>query len=132
MVIYPINYRIPVKLGTVTVWISPLSWGHKQEILNCKKLEGGVEVDDAMKRVFLTLKYSMKSVDGLTNPDGSPYVLTLDTAGNASEDAISDLMQMDGFATLIKICATLMGEIKDLEVDGVKVTVKDGLIVKKS
>lgn len=132
MVIYPLSARIPVKIADVTFWVAPLSWGQKQEILNCKKLSGGVEVDDNIMRTYLTLKFSIKQIDGLKNFDGTDYVLELGPDGNMTEVGMSDLMQIDQFPKLITTCAELVGKIRDIDADGVTVDLKQVRLAKKN
>lgn len=121
MKIYKSSDRIPVKLGPVTFWLSPMLWKHKTEIIGLTQMSGGQEKVDGNKIAFLTVKYSLKSVDGLQCADGSPYELETDSDGIPSDDAVSELFQLDNADRLVLVASTWIHKIKPLDLEGVEI-----------
>jgi len=121
MIIYKSTDRIPVKIGELTFWLSPMKWGHKQEIIALITQKGGQEHSDATKQAFLTMKYSVKSVDGLKNADGSEYTLETDHDGILTDEATNELFQLDQMPLLTSVAAQWIQRVREIELDGVTV-----------
>lgn len=121
MKIYKSSDRIPVRLGSITFWLSPMLWRHKTEIIGLTQLSGGTEKVDGNKVAFLTVKYSLKSVDGLQCADGTPYELEIDSEGIPTDDAVSELFQLDNVERLVVVASTWISKIKALDIEGVEI-----------
>ena len=132
MIIYKSTDRIPVKVGEITFWVSPLTYGQKIQIAESTKLKGGVEVQDNYQVAFKTIKFSVKSVEGFKDSCGDDYSPTFDADGCLSDDSTSDIMNLDSAKYIVSACASLMNEIKGYELDGVTVDIKGIKSVKKS
>jgi hypothetical protein len=78
MIIYKMSDRIPVEIGELRFWISPLSYGQKMDLSNCSSVVSGEQKIDGVKFASLLLKYSIKEIEGLTNFDGTEYKLSFD------------------------------------------------------
>ena len=82
--------RVPCKIGDMTLWVSPLTWGEKSSLLRYSSMQGGeVKIDDS-KMLLETLRLSIKKVDGFkgTFSDGSNATLDLDDKGILTQEAI--------------------------------------------
>lgn len=122
MIVYKTTDRIPLKFGEIKVWISPLSFEQKTNILAATKMKSGVEVSDPSKQTFLSLKYGVKEIEGLKNPDGSDYRLELDENGVLTDECLSDLIDLEYFPKLSEICIKLINGVKALDkIEGVEV-----------
>ena len=110
-----------MKVGEVTIWVSPLSYDQKVSLSTQTKMVSGHETVDAVKVAFLCLKYSIKEIDGIKNSDGSDYSVALDASGVATDECISELMQMDYAPNIVTACSLLVGKIEAHDVDGVTI-----------
>jgi hypothetical protein len=101
-------------------------------LLTLYKQSGGTEISDPMKIAVETLRSSLKSVDGIEYADGSMFQVELDESGNASEESISELLQIDGIDKLVTVCSSFaMKEIKSLQLEGVEIDLSQVRSVKK-
>ena len=132
MIVYKVTDRIPVKIGEITFWVSPLTFSQRNELASYAQMKGGVENIDNMKVVMSVLKFSLKQVDGLTCADGSPYVLELGQDGCATDDAIGEIMGISGADKLITAASMLAGQIKEHDIKGVKIDLTQVRSVKKT
>lgn len=129
MIIYPQSSRIPVEIGSIKVWVGPLTFGQKVQLQECVKLKAGKEVVDATRIAYLTIKFAVKSVEGISLPSGAPYEVSIGPDGTLTDDCASEILQLDDAAKLVTACSMLAREIKDHEIPGVKIdlkNVKDG------
>lgn len=86
-----LNYK--TKDGEVSIIIKPLRYAEKVEINSLQKNVAGELIDDYMAQTYLSLKYSICSVYGLKNYDGSDYELEFDEiTGQISDDSVEDLV----------------------------------------
>lgn len=125
MIVYKTTDRIPLKLGDITIWVSPLSAYQKADILSTMKMQGGVEVADGPKMALLTIKHSVKRLTGLNGIkffDGSEVTLTFDKNESLDEESLNTLMQVINYSKLTDIAAQLLiSNIDELKIEGVKV-----------
>lgn len=123
MVIYRPSDKIPVKIGDLTLLISPLSAEQNAMILSLTRMKGGEEVADAARMALVTLKYCVKEVQGLngaTFADGSPVSFDFDENGILTDDSITVLYGLLNTATLNLLAAKLATEgIKKHDIPGV-------------
>lgn len=133
-VVYRIKDTFDVKIGDVVFKISPLDYKVKAD------MQANVLAGKPMSAAILALKHSVKSVEGLTLEDGSPYELSKDEDGSLDNDAINDLLNIPESAKLNVIAISLIhgmpqGEFVDPEtgkpLDGVKFVSKGGKSRKK-
>lgn len=125
MVIYRTTDKVALKVGDVTLLVSPLSAYQKAIVMSQTKMRGGKEVPDAMQMALLTLRYSVKGIEGhdATYADGSVFALTFNGDG-LDDDSLTGLMQILDSAKLNQIAAQLLTTgIADLSVEGVEVEV---------
>jgi hypothetical protein len=131
MKVYRLTDRIPVKIDGVTFMVAPLSFEQKAEILGCKKIVKGEETEDHAKMVWLSIKYSVKSVTGLQNQDGSEYVIEL-VDNSLSDATISELLSLPIQGKLATACANLMNGVSKYDIEGVEIDLDNVQSVKKS
>ncbi len=133
MIIYRTTDQIPVKIGEVTFWLSPLNHSQRQELLSLTVVKEGEERAKPMQLAVLTLSIALKKVDGVQDADGSPYELELDSNGRVTEESINDIFTLDGADKLIKVSGKFaLNEIADPKLDGVFVDFSSVKTLKKS
>jgi len=125
MIIYRTTDKVPLKIGKITIWVSPLAALQKAELLTCTKMKGGQEVVDAPKMALLTLKHSIKDITGLNGAkysDGSKISLTFDDDGSLDDDSLTAVMQILDYPKITAVAAQLLTSgIDSIDVPGVKV-----------
>lgn len=121
MKIYRTSDRIPVKIGELTFWLSPMSWGHRAEIVALARKQAGIDATDANKAGFLTLKYTIKEIEGLENSDGSPYVCEYEQSGCLTDDCVDDLYQLDILPQLVQVGGMFLNGLPKGEIEGVHI-----------
>lgn len=100
MIVYRPTDKLTVKIGDISVKISPLTYEQKTEIMTHIKMEKGETVANSGKMMFLTLKYSVKEVSGLPEmkyADGSKAELTWSN-GSLTEEGLELFIQALGFS----------------------------------
>lgn len=123
MIVYRLTDRIPVKIGEVTFWISPLSHEQKITLMGFLRVRAGEEIQDSLRAAAYALKVSVKAVDGLTLADGSKYELSHE--GNAlTDDCVAELTQLTGADKLVAACAALANSIREHKIEGVEIDLK--------
>jgi hypothetical protein len=130
MIIYKITDRIPIVMGEVKVWISPLTFAQKAALGAATVLRGGKEVTDGFKAAMLSLKYSVKEIEGVQGADGNPYELDFESDGTLTDDCANELFQLECSPLLVKACAKMSNGLSD-EIEGVTIDVKGVKSVKK-
>jgi hypothetical protein len=131
MIVYKSTDRVPVKIGDLTFWISPLRADQKLEIMSLVEREGGMEVVDQMKQSFLAVRYSVKEVEGLKNHDGSEYKLSLDDSGVMTDECLDDLLQLEVRQKIVDTCLKLLPGVQEIKIPGVKIDLKKVRSIKK-
>lgn len=129
--IYKVTDRIKVKVGDITLILSPLTKEQKMntQLHTAKAVKGDME--SAMKAVELAVKYSIKGIEGLfhVNDQGVevPYTVKLE-GGVLSDEAINDLMNMELSDKISNVATAFLGgvpsEIKDQKgnkIEGIEV-----------
>lgn len=133
MIIYRPTDQIPVKIGEVTFWLSPLSHSQRQEILALTVVKAGEERTRPMEMAQLTLSISLRKIVGVNDADGSPYELEFDENGRVTLDCINDIFTLDGADNLIRVSGKFaMNEISDPKLEGVVVDFSQVKTLKKS
>lgn len=111
--IYKRTDRISVKIDDVMFKVAPLSIDQKLEIQQAM-LNGRVKGDlkEATRGLILSLKCSIKSVEGIVDGDGNPYQLKFEN-DLLSDESIDDLLNLQLTKKLTMVCATLANGIPD-------------------
>lgn len=103
--------RLTVKIDDVTVKLAPLTMHQKVEIQTAMmngRLNG--DLKEATRGIVLCLKYGVKSIDGVEDSDGNPYVLKLE--GEAlSDETADDLMNLEITSKLSMVVAGMLNGI---------------------
>lgn len=132
MIVFRTTDRIPVKIGELTFWVSPLSFEQKNQVFNLISRDGGEELIKGLQSVQMVLRFSVKDVEGLENPDGTPFKVDLDSEGNLDADCVDVLLNLPDFGKLSQVLKTWMEqEIKDPKIEGVEVDFKGIKNIKK-
>jgi hypothetical protein len=131
MKIFRATDRIPVKIGEVTIFISPLTAEHKGEVISQTKMVGGDVVADTKRMIILTLKYAVKGVSGVTYYDDVPMELKFDEDGTVSDESIAELMQIDS-DKLVTFASHLIANRLNEEIPGVEIDFKSVTSSKKN
>ena len=87
-VVYRVSDRFNVKIGNVTVTMSPLGYKIKAD------MQSYVIAGKPMDAAVVALKNSVKDIKGLKLPDGSEYQLEFDDAGVLKEECVDDLLNI--------------------------------------
>jgi hypothetical protein len=124
MVIYRLTDRIPCKIGELTFWLSPLSHEQKVNLLECKKMEGGQEVVDNVRRARLAMKYGIKEVEGVSCADGTPYRPDMDTDGTLSWAAVDEISELGSLTEIIQASTLMLGKFWEVKIEGVEFNLK--------
>lgn len=99
--------KITVNVGDLVFKITPLTFEQKCEIQAV--LSAGTTTA-ILKASKLAMKFAVKDITGLQNPDGSDYVVTMDEVG-LSDDVINDLGNSEIGDTLNYMCISLLNGI---------------------
>jgi hypothetical protein len=106
--IYKRTDRLTLKIDDITLKLAPLSMDQKNEIQTAMT-KGRREGDaaEAAKGVCLSIRYSVKGIEGLEDGDGNPYKLTFDVNDNLSDECLDDLLNLELNKKLALVCAKL-------------------------
>jgi hypothetical protein len=96
-----VNEQVPVKIGEVTFWLSPLRYQEKSELLRHYKMKQGEERVDNTAYAFQAVKMSLKEIEGVKLVDGSPFVLEFDERGHLTDDCLENVLLLNGQAALL-------------------------------
>lgn len=135
MKVYRVTDRIPVRIGELTFWVSPLTFEQRSQIGSIARIEAGKEVPDPLKTARALVGQSLKQVDGLFQGDDSPFELEFDDMGALTSDCVEDLLQLDGVSDkLVGIAGRFVRDgIKEVtDIPGVTVDLKAVKSLKKS
>ena len=105
--VYKTTDKIKITVDDLTVEISPLTYEVKSEI-QANILNGGqMGIVNAAKSA---IKHGLKSITGLENPDGTPYVLEFEN-GALTESCVDDILNIDEDDKLSLVCTSLLNGI---------------------
>lgn len=104
IVIYRLSDKVPVKIGGLTFWLSPLSVDQKARLAHLTRRVSGVDEEDTLRYAHLALKLSLKGLDGAQDSSGSEYSLSFDPEGCLTDECASEVLQLDGYDKLIALC----------------------------
>lgn len=123
--IYRTTDRIPVKVDTLTVTISPLSFDQKTELQSIM-MQATKDPLFAVRGARLAIKYAVKDVQGLEDADG-PYKVTLGEDGNLTDACVDDLLNTEENPKLITLCSTLIAGVPKQVIDPMTKKPMDGI-----
>lgn len=106
--IYRTTDKISVKIDDITVKVSPLTYLQKIEVQDLMtKAITEKSMKYAMDGTIKAIKYSLKSINGLTTPDGEDYQLDIEDK-QVTDECINDLLNMKYSQKLAAVCASLV------------------------
>ena len=120
MKILKVTDRILIKNEEISILISPLTFLQKSEIANSSKIVAGNHVSDVATQAFLTVKYSIKEINGVKCHDDSDYKIVLEN-NYLSDDQCSEIISLLQTTMLVGAIAQVASGILDIE--GVEVSV---------
>jgi hypothetical protein len=130
MIIYKTTDRIPVTIGELKVWVSPLSLDQKMRLRNLINQSAGEE-NTSFAFALELLRLSVKQVEGVKAGDGSDYELDFGADGYLTDECVKELIQLGQCPQLITACGLLYQEIKEHQLEGVQFDLKGVKSVKK-
>lgn len=107
-VIHRITDRIQLKIADLTFFVSPLKYSQKCEVQAL--MDKAVRDNDmkaAQDAAFKVVQFAVKEVQGLTNADGTVYVLEMN-GDMLAEVAVDDLLNMQQNTKIAQACASLI------------------------
>lgn len=116
MKIYRTTDRIEVKIDTVSIFVSPLSYKSKMEMQDLMLKASSGDMSSAMQAVIMALKVSIKDIKGLSLPDGSDYTLSF-IGDELTQDCIDDLLNLSISNKISSVCTSLLAGIPNEIVD---------------
>lgn len=131
MRVYLPTDRIPVRIGEITFWISPLSVAQKSILSGYFRMEGGEEIADRKGMNEKLMRLSVKGVDGVEDASGEPLVLEVGADGELTDDSYEVLKELSGAHLLVKLCMGFVSKIHDPGIEGIKVDLDQVVSVKK-
>ena len=134
MIIYKPSDRILLKIGDISLKVSPLTALQKANLMSLTKMSAGREVTDTSLMAIMTIKYSVKEIYGVdaTFADGTEFALSYDPDGTLSEESLTAIMQILDNGTLTQIAAQLLTTgVQSIKVPGVEVDAGKSVEVKK-
>lgn len=108
MRIYKTTDKIPVKIDSITVKISPLTFEQKSEVQGLILEQNPLSI---VKAARLCIKSSVKEIDGVENEDGSAYQLQFEENGALTDQCVDDLLNIDQDDKLSLVCTSLLNGI---------------------
>ena len=125
--IYRLKDKIKVKIDDLKIKVSPLSYSQKMEVQD-EMTKAVVEKDMkyAMSGTIKAIKYSLKSIKGLTTPDGEEYELEFEN-NQVTDECIDDLLNIQYSQKLAAVCTSLVSGIGQEIVDPSTGEVMEGI-----
>lgn len=123
MIIYKPNERVTVKIGEVSIVVSPLMPDDKIRIANKMPMGAKSSNGEIISAAYETLKLAVKEINapGFEFSDGTPITLAKKEDGSLTEDALAVLLQVVDSRKLTTIAIQLAGEgVKNWEIEGVE------------
>ena len=112
--------QVPCKIGDITLWVSPITWGEKSNLLRFHAVGGGETRIDETALLLETLRLSIRRVDGFegTFSDGSKATLELDDKGLLTQEAIEILVRVIGIAPISKLSSAVISDALSDKIEG--------------
>ena len=107
---YSIHDRIPVKIDSIEVKVSPLSYIQKAELQSEMISASSGDMKAIMSAAFKAIKYAVKEVKGIKKRDGEDFVLEFDGIV-LSDYCVNSILNMEQTSKLTSVCAALLDGI---------------------
>ena len=108
--IFRTSDRIPVKIGDLSIIVSPLSFAQKTE-LQTIMLSAANDPMRAVKGAAMAIRFAVKGVTGVETMDGEPWTPTFDADGLLSEESCDELLNLEENPKLIALCTQLVAGV---------------------
>ncbi len=108
--IYRLSDRIPIKIDSITITVSPLSFDQKTELQSIM-MQARQDPMYAVKGARLAIKYAVKSVSGIEDMHGENYQPSFEETGILTDESVDDLMNLEENSKLIAVCAQLIAGV---------------------
>lgn len=133
MIILRIGDRVPVKIGEVTFWLTPLTQAQKTELLAYFKQKSGEEVVDKQAYAHRAARMAIKAVEGLKLIDNSEYQLTFDENEELTQECLEELLGLQGSQSMLSACDRFVfqGVEGTSELEGVTIDLSKAKSLKK-
>jgi hypothetical protein len=116
--IYKRSDRIKVQVHDITLHIAPLSLSQKKEIQShLYKATTEKDLNSAQEASVLSVKYSVKRVEGLYDSNDEEYKLKFDSNDNLSEETIDDLLNIEHSTKISMVCNSFIGGVSKEVID---------------
>ena len=114
--IYKCSDRIEVKVDSISLFISPLSYQQKMSLQELMIKASKGDMFSAMQAVVAALKMSVKDIKGVLDAEGSEYKLEMN-GDELSEASVNDLLNMPISNKISTICTSLLAGVPDKILD---------------
>jgi hypothetical protein len=131
MIVYKTTDQVPVKIGKLTFWLSPLSAKQKLDLMETSSRKGGVETVNNVDSAFKAMTYSIKAVDGLKNSDGSDFKVDLDESGCMKEECLDAIIGLECQQKIAEVCVKIIQGIHKIKVPGAEIDLGSVRTLKK-
>lgn len=123
MIIYKPNEKVTVKIGAVSIVISPLMPDDKIRIASKMPMGSKSSNGEIISAAYETLKLAVKDIDapGYEFSDGKPISLSKKDDGSLTDDALAVLLQVVDSRKLTSMAIQLAGDgVRDWDIEGVE------------
>jgi len=114
MIIKKTSDKISLKIGELVFKISPLTQLQKTEV-NEYLVSGNLK--ETMKGTTLLLSYALKDIDGVTNDDGTKYVLDKNSEGNLEDHIVDDILNTPFAGEITMVAYNLLNGVPEEFID---------------
>ena len=124
MIIYRPNERVTVKIGSVSIVISPLSPADKLKVADAVGRGAQQTASEVLPMTYTALKLAVKGIDapGYEFSDGTPITLAMGPDGNLTDEGLAVLLEVVNSDTLLPFAALLYKDgIRDWNIPGVEI-----------
>jgi hypothetical protein len=123
MIVYGPEDRIPLKIGSVRIEISPLRYKDRFRLLSYIQKDGGTDASRQGDMAYDTLKLAIKSVSGLDarKPNGEKIEILFDSNGVIEDDSLELLIRASNSTVLTQVAAELIADVYDFKIVGVSI-----------
>lgn len=123
--LYKTTDRVPVKIDTMTIEISTLTFEQKAEI-QAEIVKG--DPMSIVRSARLAVKYGVKGIKGVETMDGNPYEVELEN-NVLTDECVDDILNIDQDDKISYVCTALLNGIpKDFvdpqtgeKIEGIKI-----------
>lgn len=124
--------RVSVKIDTVTLKLSPLTFQQKSEVQGFMMEATKGNTQAGLEGARLAVKYSVKDMLGVTDIDGEKYNLELGEDGCLTDECCADLTNSEMSEKLMITCCSIMTGMKQEIMDPITKKKLEGVTVLKN